>query len=86
MDASTATSAQSATTTTVPSSSSPSFYVTTAERKTSTKVSSVDLAPGTAGVAVPAMARRVPAPPPASTTRRTPTTFEGLMMEALRDL
>jgi hypothetical protein len=51
--------------------SPPSFYVT---RVTQTANRNADLEPGTVGVAVPAMARHVP------------ETFEGLMMEALRDL
>lgn len=46
----------------------PAFFVTTVDRTTSTAApSTAALAPGTAGVAVPAMARHVPDPsaPPA---------------------
>lgn len=70
MAATTARAATPATTETAPerSTSSPSFYVTAAPR-----MATADLEPGTAGVAVPAMARHVP------------ETFEGLMMEAHRE-
>lgn len=79
--------------TTSPSSSLPSFYVTSAPRM----ARSAALEPGTVGVAVPAMARLAPARPdgrspstgtaaPAGRHAYTTDTFEGLMMEALRDL
>lgn len=79
--------------TTSPSSSLPSFYVTSAPRM----ARGADLTPGTVGVAVPAMARLAPARPdgrspstataaPAAPVAHPTDTFEGLMMEALRDL
>lgn len=73
MDASTAPTVKTAATATAPSPSPsyPPFYVATAWRMGRTGAS---LEPGTAGVAVPAMARHVP------------ETFEGLIMEAHRDL
>ncbi len=87
MDATTAPTATSATSSTKSRKtcppSSPSFYVTTAWRMGRTGAS---LEPGTAGVAVPAMARLAPASlSPSETEASTTVTFEGLMMEAHRE-
>ncbi len=85
MAASAVPTAETADTENVPSRSPsfPSFYVT---RVTTTASRNAALTPGTAGVAVPAMARLAPASlSPSETEASTTVTFEGLMMEAHRE-